>query len=80
MAATKFNVVLDLELTKTQIATIQKKINTAVAKSLLEINIKKPGIWGSRIPSKEWLGKWLKYFNSLEDLKKSSGFTQTRLQ
>lgn len=78
MAATKFNVVLDVELTSAQKATIQKNINASVAKSLLAINIKKQGVWGSKIPSKEWLGRWLRLFNSLEDLKKAADFKQVR--
>ena len=80
MAATKFNVVLDFPLTSAQKATIQKNINSSVAKSLLEITAKKPGAWGSKvIINKEWLGKWLKFFNSIEALKNAKDFKAFRM-
>lgn len=80
MAATKFNVVLDVELTTAQRATIQKNINASVAKSLLAINFKEAGVWGNKVLAKEWLGKWLRYFKSLEDLKKAGDFKPTQLR
>ena len=78
MATTRFNVVLEVDLTKSQKAIIQRNINSAVAKSLLQIDLK-GNAWGSKIMNKEWYGRWLHLFKSTQDLKNSKTFVPAKL-
>jgi hypothetical protein len=81
MAKVKFQVVLEnVDLSKTQVASIQKEINAVVTKSLL--SAKKPmaaalpSTLGFKIPP-EWIGIYIKNFRTL-DLLKVGGFKVLR--
>lgn len=78
MGKLKFEVVLeDIELSKTQIATIQKEINALVAGHLLKTKLKgataaaPSPILAYKIP--EWLGIWIKNLKLPTDLAKFGG-------
>jgi hypothetical protein len=78
MASTKFSVVLDIPLTAAQKATINKNIQNAVRQEIAKLdNGIVIGI--KRIPP-EWLGIWLKRFNSIEILKKTDNFKQLQIK
>lgn len=76
MAKQIFKVQLDgAELTKAQVAGLQKAINEA-ATSYIAKNIKLTpldGIWGIKRP--EWIGIWAKRFKDLAALR-AGGFKQ----
>lgn len=79
MATTKFNVVLDVELTNAQKAAINKDIQAVVSKHIAKIDL--GANWGAkRIPRKEWIGIWLKRFRTAEALKNSTTFNQFRVR
>jgi hypothetical protein len=79
MAKVKFQVVLEnIELNKTQVAAIQKEINSVVSKSLLKARLTTPV---AGLPSSlgfkimpEWFGIWIKKFKT-PDLIKTGGFS-----
>jgi hypothetical protein len=79
MAKVKFQVVLEnVELSKAQIAAIQKEINSMVAGHLLKTKMAAaaaaPGLpsYAYKIP-KEWLGIWIKTMKLPTDLAKFGG-------
>ncbi len=81
MAKVKFQVVLEnVDLSKTQVASIQKEINAVVTKSLLggkkTTAAPLPSTFGFKIPP-EWIGIYIKNFKSLE-LMKVGGFKVLR--
>jgi hypothetical protein len=75
MPNVQFQVKLEnVELSKTQIAQIQKEINAAVAGVLVKQGAAQK-VWGSKLElAPEWYGKWLRQFRSLEELKAKGGF------
>jgi len=78
---TEFKVRFDnVEMTKTQAASLERDINAVVAKHLVKLG-KKTDIWGSKLKiDPEWLGKWLRKFNSIEELKRNAGtFRQEKI-
>jgi hypothetical protein len=79
MPNVQFQVKLEnVELSKTQIAQIQKEINGAVASVLARQGAAKQ-VWGSKLKlDPEWLGKWLRQFKTMEDLKKNVNFKQEK--
>ncbi len=80
MAATKFNVVLDIPLTKSQTAAINKEIQAVVMKQIALIDNKNELILASKRIPKEWLGIWLKNFNKLSNLNQSKTFIKYKGQ
>ena len=80
MPNTQFQVKLEnVELSKTQIAQIQKAINSAVASTLARQGGAKQ-VWGSKLKlNPEWYGKWLRQFKSLDALKQNGNFKQEKM-
>lgn len=74
MAATKFNVVVDIPLTKTQTAALNKDIQALVKKHIAKVD---NTVIGRKIVlPKEWIGIWVKNFNTIDALKNSQTFTR----
>lgn len=79
MAATKFNVVLDMPLTAKQKAAINKDLQAVVKKHVAGIDNQGVTMGLKRIPP-EWLGIWLKRFKDIEALKKNAQFNKITIQ
>ena len=78
---TEFKVRFDnVEMSKSQAAALERDINAVVAKHLVKLG-KKTDIWGSKLKiDPEWLGKWLRKFNSIEELKRNAAtFKQEKI-
>jgi hypothetical protein len=83
MATTKveFKVRLEnVELSKAQQTAMQKEINAVVTKYALKLS-KKTDVWGSYLKiDPEWLGKWLRKFASIDELKRNAAsYKQERI-
>lgn len=74
MPAAKFNVVVDIPLTKTQTAALNKDIQALVKQHLARID---HTVIGKKvILPKEWIGIWVKDFKTVEALKNSGTFSR----
>ncbi|MEQ1588057.1 MAG: hypothetical protein ABL895_19405 [Cyclobacteriaceae bacterium] len=82
MAATKFNVVLEVPLTNAQKSAIDKEIKAVVAKHVAKIDL--GAFLGEKqfpkIPNREWYGIWIKRFDSLDRLRNSITFKGLRIR
>ena len=79
MAATKFNVVLDMPLTAQQKAAINKSIQAVVRKQIADIDNKGAIVGIRRFPGgipRDWLGIWLRRFRDLDALKRATDFAR----
>ncbi len=70
--ATKFNVVVDLPLTKAQASSLNKDIQSLVTKNIAKLGNRVVGK-KFRLP-KDWIGIWVKDFKTIEALKNSETF------
>jgi hypothetical protein len=77
MPTTKFNIVLDVPLSASQVKTLKKEIDAVVLKHVAGLRLPVDN-FGSRIPNKEWLGIWLKYFATKQHLLNSKSFTKVK--
>lgn len=75
MAKISFQVNLEnVELSKSQMAAIEREINSVVAKHIVKTVPPETPLGVKLKINPEWLGIWLRRFKSLEDLKKNTGF------
>ncbi len=77
----KFEVRLEnVDLTKKQVKEIDAAINSVIGKAIISSGLNKE-ILGSKLRiNPEWLGIWIKKFNSPELLDKTELFKQIRFQ
>lgn len=73
MAATKFNVVLDIPLTAKQKSAINKSIQAAVTQQIARLDNTGTIVGSRRLPP-EWFGIWLKRFRNIEALRKTMDY------
>jgi len=74
MAATKFNVVVDIPLTNAQKTAINKDIQALIKKHIARVD---NTVIGKKITlPKDWIGIWVKNFNTIEALKNSQTFAR----
>ena len=69
----------NVELSKSQQTALEKDINAVVAKYVVKLS-RKTDVWGSKLKiDPEWLGKWLRKFASIDELKRNTTYKQERI-
>ncbi|AXY73986.1 hypothetical protein D3H65_08315 [Paraflavitalea soli] len=76
---TEFKVRLEnVELSKAATTALEKEINSVVARHLVKAGAQK-SVFGNKLKiDPEWLGIWLRKFNSIEELKRNVAFKQQK--
>lgn len=77
----KLEIVLeDFELSKTQIAGLEKELHSVVAKHLVNARFGNTAIGKKIIKNPEWLGIWLKKFRSDLLINKAKTFDAAKIE